>query len=118
MITIKNISASSILIPYDKLDANRTETFLVNGVYDLQETLSVQTTKGASLLISEVLQGNMQVRLNNNLLDTSEASEYCIQANRNETLKNQIIEKLLAKSILLEGFAGGFLYVDELKVTN
>ena len=75
MVTIKNISSSSILIPYDQLDANKTETFLVNGVYALQECISVSTTKGVSLLVSQVLQGNMQVRLNNTLLATNEASE-------------------------------------------
>lgn len=118
MVTIKNTSASQLIVNYNKLDSNSLESFDTGKSYDLQECQSIRHPKGLAILIKEVLSGNMECKVDGILVNSDEASEFCIQANVRYNQRNTLSEKLKQKACLLEGFAQGFLYINDLQVIN
>jgi len=56
--TLKNTSADDIVLYYDE---DKTETIIKNVVYYLVSLDSISTTKGVSVIKSEILQGNFEL---------------------------------------------------------
>ncbi len=116
MVTLKNISSNVIDVYYDVDNVALIEAFAAGATYNSQECISVSYSKGLAELIKNILQGNLEVRVDGDIIDSELAVEYIIEANKIETSKTSIVQKLIERDSFFEGLASGFIYAKNCKI--